>query len=86
MKSCFIFVYAYEERHLLTNLKIIIIMYQSKVEYHIGSMYEGSIIVSHYNEMEDGEIILRAKRLVNYKGSLGMSAEYWKVISTDYHE
>lgn len=59
-------------------------MYQSTVEYHIGARYEGSIIVSHYNEMDDGEIISRAKRLLNYKGSLGMSAEYWEVISTEY--
>lgn len=62
-------------------------MYQSIVEYRIGSLYDGKVKVSHYNNLDDGEIIARAKRLLNFKAiTLGMCSERWIVISTDYIE
>lgn len=58
-------------------------MYKSIVKYQVGSMYSGETEVYHYNELEDYEIISRAKRILNYKGSTSMY-ESWRVISTEF--
>ena len=60
-------------------------MYKSIVEYQIGSLYDGKVEVPHFNELDDNEIINRAKRLIKYEGTTTFCAESWKVISTDYH-